>query len=199
MTLTDTEALPSRWTISHALSYGLVLAAAAILLIRFLAGVQAAAPLERQSACLALNAQRADRKAPPFQLKDLNGKEVSLASLRGKVVLVNFWATWCPPCVEEMPSMIKLAESPPEGDFVMLMVSVDDTAKEVTDFFARRFPAAKDLPILMYPGKKIASKYGTTKFPESYLIDAEGNIRYWFINKREWGSSEAKTCINSLL
>ncbi len=187
------------WSPAHALGYGLAAAAVAFLLLRFLTGVQAAAPLERQGACLALDARRVDRAAPGWQLEDLAGEKVSLASLRGKVVLLNFWATWCPPCVEELPSMISLTRDPPAGDFAMVMASVDDTRKIVTEFLERTFPAAKELPILLDPNKKTALKYGTSKFPETYLIDRDGNIRYWFINKRDWNSTQARACIKSLL
>ncbi len=184
--------------------YGLVAAGIVFLMLSFLAGVQAAAPRERQGACMALNAVQVDRTAPPWKLKDLSGKTVSLASLRGKVVLLNFWATWCPPCVEEFPSMIKLSKAAAAGsdlgkDFALAMVSVDDTTKEVTELLKRSFPAASALPIVMDPGKKIALTYGTEKFPESYLVDREGKIRYWFVNKRDWGTDEALQCIKSLM
>ena len=182
----------------HFLGYGLVVAGVALLMLRFLSGVQAAAPRERQGACMALDARQLDRPAPPWRLKDLQGKAVSLADLRGKVVLVNFWATWCPPCVEEFPSMIKLHDASLEDDFVMVMVSEDDSAKIVSEFLSRRFPGSRSLPIVMDPGKKVALTYGSEKFTESYLIDRDGKLRYWFINKRDWGSKEAMSCIKSM-
>ena len=189
----------TRWSVRHLLSYALVAAGITFLMLRFLAGVQAAAPRERQGACMALDAQQLDRPAPAWSLKDLQGKPVTLASLRGKVVLINFWATWCPPCVEEFPSMIKLFKAALGDDFAMVMVSEDDTPTIVSEFLSRSFPAAKDLPIVMDPGKKVALTYGSEKFPESYLVDRDGKLRYWFINKRNWGSKEAIACINSML
>lgn len=185
-------------SIRHFLGYGLVVAGVAFLMLRFLSGVQAAAPRERQGACLALDAIQMDRPAPPWRLKDLKGNTVSLAGLRGKVVLVNFWATWCPPCVEEFPSMIKLHKASPVDDFALVMVSEDDTNKIVSDFLTRSFPSTEGLPIVMDPGKKVALSYGSEKFPESYLIDRDGKLRYWFINKRDWGSKEAMACIESM-
>lgn len=100
--------------------------------------------------------------------------------------------------------MIKLSKAAAAGsdlgkDFALAMVSVDDTTKEVTELLKRSFPAASALPIVMDPGKKIALTYGTEKFPESYLVDREGKIRYWFVNKRDWGTDEALQCIKSLM
>lgn len=95
--------------------------------------------------------------------------------------------------------MIKLFKAALGDDFAMVMVSEDDTPTIVSEFLSRSFPAAKDLPIVMDPGKKVALTYGSEKFPESYLVDRDGKLRYWFINKRNWGSKEAIACINSML
>ena len=94
--------------------------------------------------------------------------------------------------------MIKLHDASLEDDFVMVMVSEDDSAKIVSEFLSRRFPGSRSLPIVMDPGKKVALTYGSEKFTESYLIDRDGKLRYWFINKRDWGSKEAMSCIKSM-
>jgi thiol-disulfide isomerase/thioredoxin len=104
---------------------------------------------------------------------------VDLASLRGKVVLVNFWATWCLPCLQEMPSLEKFART---YDVEVLAVSVDDGWEPVDKFLGKNtsFRVALDL------GAKVSQIYGTTQFPESYLVDRGGKARLKFIGPRNW-------------
>ncbi len=78
--------------------------------------------------------------APDFQLEDTEGNKVSLSDLRGKVVLVNFWATWCPPCIEEMPSMERLNEVLAGDDFVMLAINTEENGPDIVPAFLKRLP-----------------------------------------------------------
>jgi peroxiredoxin len=135
------------------------------------------------------------RPAPDFTLKDYAGREVSLSSLRGQVVLVNFWATWCKTCVVEMPSMERLVHNMKDKPFRLLAVSVDDDWDAVRKFFAR----GTQLQVLLDTGRDIPKRYGTDKFPESFLIDREGNVRYYVISDRDWSKPEVGACIDSLL
>jgi len=169
------------------------------LMVEYISAVYAAAPQERLRACHALEPRQMSQQAPDFELSDLAGKKVRLASLRGKVVLVNFWATWCPPCVEELPSIIALQQAGLGADFKLLTVSVDEDKTKIKPLLAKQGAGGAGLPVLLDPEKKTASSYGTTKFPESYLIDKQGIIRYRFINKRHWTSPEALQCIRSLM
>src|SRR5512144_790820 len=107
--------------------------------------------------------------APDFRLTSTDGRTISLADLRGKVVMVHFWATWCPPCVEEIPSLDRLNRSLGGQDFAVLAVSVDEGgAPAVSDFLKRQ---GLTLPVLLNPDRSVATSYGTLRFPETYLID----------------------------
>jgi peroxiredoxin len=189
-----------------ALAYSLTAAIAIAVTVRYFLAVQSGVRAEQGSACSALQPQAVGEQAPAFELADLGGKKQRLAAHRGKVVLLNFWATWCPPCVEELPSLVALRRALEGKDFAVLTVSVDDSAAIVKSFFAKhkrplgredRDPAA--LPVLMDPGKKVSASYGTEKFPETYLVDRDGVARLKFVYKRDWSSPAALACIRSLL
>ena len=126
--------------------------------------------------------------APDFQLEDTEGNQVSLSALRGKVVLVNFWATWCPPCIEEMPSMEKLHTSMANDDFVMLAVNTEDNGRTVVPAFLQKTPYT--FPIL-YDDKGVVQKlYGVYKFPESFIIRKDGTIAEKIIGPLDWSSPD---------
>jgi cytochrome c biogenesis protein CcmG/thiol:disulfide interchange protein DsbE len=126
----------------------------------------------------------------------LNGKPAHLSDLRGKVVVLNFWATWCPPCVDETPSLNELqAKIAPEGG-VVLGVSVDDDAQAYQAFLKNNgviFPTFRD------DSKTIAANYGTSRFPETYLIDRQGRIERKIIGSQDWTSGDISVYIQSLL
>jgi len=133
--------------------------------------------------------------APDFTLKDYAGREVKLSSLRGQVVLVNFWATWCSTCVVEMPSMEKLVESQRGKPFHLLAVSVDDDWPTVRKYFAKGTP----LDVVLDSSRDVPRRWGTEKFPESFLIDKDGTIRYYIVSNRDWSSSSVSACIDAML
>jgi peroxiredoxin len=122
--------------------------------------------------------------APDFRLPALDGDEVELRALRGRVVLVNFWATWCKPCEDEMPAMQRLYTAlGGGGGFELLAVSVDESDDEVRAFRDR---LALGFPILRDPGKRASRAYQTFRFPESWLIDAGGVVVARYVGPREW-------------
>lgn len=123
------------------------------------------------------------QEAPGFELPRLDGAAVRLADQRGKVVLLNFWATWCKPCEDEMPAMQRLYERLAGTDFELLAVSVDEERTPV-DAFRERLGLA--FPILLDPGKAVAAAYQTHRFPETYLIDRDGRILARYIGPRSW-------------
>ncbi|HET7291486.1 MAG TPA: TlpA disulfide reductase family protein [Vicinamibacteria bacterium] len=127
--------------------------------------------------------------APPFRLPSLDGNVVDLAALRGKVVVVNFWATWCPPCVEEMPSLEKLHRTlGPEG-LVVLGVSVDEDEATLRSFVQK---VGVTFPTLRDPGGRGPSAaYRTTGYPETFVIDPQGALLDTYIGPAEWATPAA--------
>jgi peroxiredoxin len=138
---------------------------------------------------------RLPARAPDFALKDYLGRELRLSSLRGQVVLVNFWATWCKTCVVEMPSMERLVESMRGRPFRLLAVSVDESWDEVRQFFANGTP----LDVYLDSARQVPKMYGTEKFPESFLIDKNGDIRYYIVSDRDWSRPEVAACIDAMM
>lgn len=118
-------------------------------------------------------------EAPEFELQDLSGELVSLKSFRGKAVLLNFWATWCAPCREEMPSLNALYKRYKDQGFVVLGVSVDENdgdvgSKQTIESFLKIIPV--DFPILLDPKQSLATTYETFRIPQSFFIDPEGRV-----------------------
>jgi peroxiredoxin len=133
--------------------------------------------------------------APDFALKDWAGREVRLSSLRGQVVLVNFWATWCGTCVVEMPSMEKLVARMHGKPFRLLAVSVDEDWPTVRKFFAK----GTSLDVVLDPSREVPKRWGTEKFPESFLVDKDGTIRYYIVSSRDWNTSSVSACLDAML
>jgi thiol-disulfide isomerase/thioredoxin len=132
------------------------------------------------------------RPAPDFTLSD-GAATVHLASYRGRVVLLNFWATWCGPCVEEMPSLLALHHSQP--DLAIVAVSIDDDPEAYSRFLLRRHV---DLITVRDPAQNAAKLYHTKMWPETYVIDRQGVIRRKFIGAQDWSSPEILAYLKSL-
>jgi peroxiredoxin len=121
--------------------------------------------------------------APGFSLPALEGGEVSLTSLKGQVVLINFWATWCKPCEEEMPAMERLYGEHRGAGFELLAISVGETPEVVRPFRDR---LGLSFPILLDRDKSVARSYQTFRFPESYLIGRDGRVVERYVGPRQW-------------
>ena len=147
-------------------------------------------------ACLGLRGLALGSEAIPFELPNLSGGKTVLSAKPDKLTLLHFWFTRCPPCIEELPSLLRLARAQGKGNFRLLTVSVDEDADTVRKFLA--IHGLADLPVAIDPQKTIPQKYGTTKYPESYLIDHRGTVRYRFVNKRNWASPVVSACFDSL-
>jgi len=128
------------------------------------------------------------KPAPDFTLVDLQGKKWTLAELKGQVVFLNFWATWCPPCVEEMPSMQKLYTMLPKDTFKMLAVLNNDDPS-IAKKFSEKFGIT--IPILDDQKNLIGPTYGLTGVPETFIIDKQGIVREKFIGPARWDSPGA--------
>lgn len=132
-------------------------------------------------------------QAPDFTVSD-GQKTVSLSQFRGKPVVLNFWATWCPPCVEEVPSIVAMQKE--MGDkVVVLAVSIDVDNDAYTQFTAKRMPGV----LTVRDGdQKVSSLYGTFGWPETYIIDPKGIIRRKLIGAQDWTSPEMIDYLNKL-
>jgi peroxiredoxin len=134
--------------------------------------------------------------APAFDLPRLDGGRIALRDLRGGVALVNFWATWCKPCEDEMPAMQRLYETlAPEG-FEMVAISVDESAEDVEAFRER---LGVGFPILLDPDQSVSRRYQTTGFPESLLVDRDGRIIERYVGPREWDHPDYVARVRRLL
>jgi peroxiredoxin len=121
--------------------------------------------------------------APDFALPTLNGPRLSLNDFHHRVVVLNFWATWCPPCVEETPSLEKFAEEIQSDGVKVIGVSVDQDEAALKKFVA---DAQLSFPIARDPQRAVAARYGTFKFPETYIIDSEGRIAEKLMGAVNW-------------
>jgi peroxiredoxin len=135
-------------------------------------------------------------RAPEVRLQSVDGKTMSLADYRGKVVLVHFWATWCPPCVEEIPTLERFYQQVVGTDIEVLAVSVDDSADVLKSFLDKN---KVHFPVLRDPGGTVAGSYGTLKFPETYIIGRDGMVRYKVIGPMDWSVRTNVETVRSLL
>ena len=136
-------------------------------------------------------------QAPDFLLEDTAGNKVSLASLRGKVVLVNFWATWCPPCRKEMPALEALYKKLGTDDFAVLAVNQWEDPDHVFTYTGdlNVFPT---FPILFDPESAVSEKYRVKGLPTSFLVDKQGRLAYRAVGGRDFDHPEVEKLILEL-
>ncbi len=205
----------------------------------FLWMVPNAAAREEKAACAGLRATgpalcngepcKLPMAAPDFTALDNNGNPVKLSSFRGKVVLVNFWASWCGVCKTEKPRLAAMAEELSSDDFKVIALASDRSWSDVLlalveglaprtrvpegdvalpqalDLYKRSLPGGVPFKVYLDPPEgdgnigAIASAWGIKAVPESALIDRNGMIRAYFVNKRDWESPVAETCLRSVI
>jgi peroxiredoxin len=139
--------------------------------------------------------------APDFAVQDIHGNMRRLSEFRGQVVFLNYWATWCPPCKEEVPSIEALQDRLGD-DFVVLALASSSDWQPIV----KEFPLGTNMTVLLDPPAsqdeqigRIARAYGVPALPETFVIDRQGFIRYYFVNKRDWKSDVAVTCLRSVI
>ena len=164
-------------------------ALAALFLVSFM---QVAAAAEGE-----LKAYKANTPAPALKLRDLNGKMHNLSAYRGQVVLVNFWASWCPPCLREMPSMQKLTERLAGRPFTALAINMAETPQTIRAFLATK--AKINFPVLLDSDGAALKAWRVFVFPTSFIIDANGQIRYGVYGGLDWDAPEVMDKITPLL
>ncbi len=147
-----------------------------------------------------LGGELVDRPAPPIRLQDGQGNEHSLADFRGKVVFLNFWASFCVPCREEMPSMEALVRQYESQGMVMLAVSQDPEVGDMNGFMQQFLPGERSSMTVLWDSQgETARRYGTELIPETYIIDRNGTIIARFVNAYDWTRPEVKVLIESLI
>lgn len=185
-----------------------------ILAIQYVLAVKPAVEREQSAAlaqtCLGLeptaNAALGSlpKPAPEIVAVDVKGERQSLPSLfRGRVVLLNFWASWCPPCLEEIPSMEQLQARFSPDDLVIAGVSSDESWEVIRE----QFGAGPSFWVFLDPSAKgsdsnlgaLASLYGTEKLPDTYVIDRQGNVRFYVMNRRDWNDPKIIRCLQAVI
>jgi thiol-disulfide isomerase/thioredoxin len=162
----------------------------------FSGGTQAALPLPDMSHSLTL--LKPAKPARNFTLPDLDGKPHKLSDYRGKVVLVNFWATWCPPCRREMPSMERLSQRLKDQPFVILAVNQQEEPDKVFVFTGQLEPSPT-FPILFDRNSAISHAWGVPGLPASFIVDKAGRVAYRAMGGREFDHPEIEQAIRALL
>jgi thiol-disulfide isomerase/thioredoxin len=169
-------------------------------------------PALERAALIGFGVDRTDVPAPALELEALDGSRFSLAQARGQVVFLNFWATWCPPCREEMPSMLRLGrelEAKYPGRFRMVAVSVDEGWDPVKEFFAAPpYFGKPGLAVTLDAGHAVTKAYYCAarggscpdlKFPESYIVDKDGRLVAYVVGPRDWNDPTARQLLESLI
>jgi cytochrome c biogenesis protein CcmG, thiol:disulfide interchange protein DsbE len=134
--------------------------------------------------------------APALALKDLEGREHHLADYRGKVVLVNFWATWCEPCRQEMPSIQRLSAKLSGKPFVVLAVNVDEPAARIRKFL---MDTGFDQPVLLDVNKSVTKQWSARVLPVTFIVGPDGRLRYRLLGEMDWSSQSVVTLIAGLM
>jgi peroxiredoxin len=136
--------------------------------------------------------------APDFTLQDMDDETYTLSSYRGKVVMLNFWATWCPPCRREMPSLERLYSRLKERGFMVIAVNQFEDPDIVFEFTGR-LSLEPTFPILFDRDSTVAEQFGVKGLPTTYLLDKDGRIRYRAIGGREFDHTEIEDIIKGLM
>ena len=161
---------------------------AVVLVFLAVAGLLILFSLKQNNLYLNYSPLKTGLSAPNFTFPGRDGKMVSLSDYRGNVVLVNIWATWCPPCVDEMPSMERLYKELKGEDFEILAVSIDSLGPKAVAPFMKKYNLS--FPALMDPDGTIQTLYQTIGIPESFIVDQEGILIKKIIGPRDWATPE---------
>jgi peroxiredoxin len=157
----------------------------------------AAAPLSESKAPATREGTRVGFLAPPFTLERLDGGASALSEFRGKVVLLNFWATWCGPCRAEMPSLEALSHQFPSQDFVVVGISTDYEGSQIVQPFMESFGLT--FPILLDPEMQVNDKFEIRSLPTSIVLDRRGVIRHKFFGAMDWNTQPNRDLVRVLV
>ena len=137
-----------------------------------------------------------DKPTPPLATTWLDGKPIDLKELRGRVVLVNFWATWCEPCKEELPALLKLKEQLAGRPFELVTVNYGEFPDKINQFLAR---SGIQLPVLLDTQNEVSREWKVGGLPMTFLVDAHGRVRYYVFGERTWNEGEPRQLVEKLL
>jgi peroxiredoxin len=146
---------------------------------------------------IGIQSVRENTRTPDFSLEGLNVKTVQLSALKGNVILLNFWATWCGPCKDEMPSMEALYQRYRERDFVLLAISVDDGSPDPARKFIQKHRYR--FPVLLDPAGKTLDLFEIDRIPATVIIDKKGRMIGRAIGPRDWSKPEVFSLIDQIL
>jgi peroxiredoxin len=152
-------------------------------------------------AVLALDGQWVGQEAPNFELiNNDTGQKMSMSDFRGKVIFLNFWASFCEPCKREMPSMERLVRQYQDQGLEMLAISLDPQREDIDTFMGEFLPGQRSaMTVLWDPSGESSRAYGTELIPETYIIDRQGKVVARFVNEYDWTRPEVKQLIEALL
>jgi len=135
--------------------------------------------------------------APELPIFDKAGKKTDLAKQKGKIFIVHFWATWCPPCVEEIPALSRFWDKyRTREDVELYAVSVDKDWKTIDDFMAKN---PSKIPLFLDPGAATAKRFGTTQYPETYIINDKGRVLFRVQGAVDWSDADVRARIEQLI
>jgi thiol-disulfide isomerase/thioredoxin len=134
---------------------------------------------------------------PDFELERVDGSKLKISSLKGKLLIINFWASWCNPCVEEFPALVRLADKM-KGNLVVIAVSEDEQKKDIETFLKLFGLPKPGFEILWDRDKKLAEKYAVGKIPESYIVTPDFKLARKILGVEKWDSADAIQYFNYL-
>lgn len=134
---------------------------------------------------------------PDFELERMDGSKFRLSDLKGKILIVNFWASWCDPCVEEFPSMVNLAQKM-EGDLVIVAVSTDENKADIEPFLKAFSVPEKGFEVVWDKDHKVMEMYGVKKIPESFIVGTDFRLARKIVGIENWDSDNAIAFFHAL-
>ena len=132
----------------------------------------------------------------PLAGNDIEGRPVDLKSMQGRVLVVNFWATWCEPCRDEMPSLQRLREKLAGQPFEVITVNFGESAEKIAQFIGKE---KVTLPVLLDTQKETAKRWGVGGLPMTFLVDARGRVRYSVFGERDWSEGPSLALVEKLV
>jgi thiol-disulfide isomerase/thioredoxin len=190
------------------------LAVGGVFVFGFAWALRPAVAIQNDSPCRPLRPEAREGAAVDFEVQDLEGNVVHLSDFAGKFVVLNFWATWCEPCITEWPQVNQLAERlADDDDIVVIAMSIEENRDDIYPFLERMAMARNLAPegavpqwelttnvkVLWDPNHNVHTQYGTQQIPDTYFVDEHGQLVHAYINVRQWGSADALVCLDSVV